>query len=174
MNLKSSLIAAAALFACSFGASAYTIDLGVNPLDFNQDISVVAGSLDDKFFFEFKDLSSGDTASAGSYTKSKLGSNLKFDIANFTVALYQVDNLTALASDSSPKSAGVEVLGLSNGKYYFHVTGNVTGSDLSNRVYNMDASFAATTAPVPEPQSYALMLAGLAGMGFLLRRRQSV
>ena len=32
-------------------------------------------------------------------------------------------------------------------------------------------NFEGTTAPIPEPQTYALMLAGLAAMGFVVRRR---
>jgi PEP-CTERM motif len=31
-----------------------------------------------------------------------------------------------------------------------------------------------TLAPVPEPGTYAMMLAGLAGLGFIARRRKPV
>lgn len=52
--------------------------------------------------------------------------------------------------------------------YYFEVTGKVTQPP-SNGFY----VFTAVSAPVPEPETYAMMLAGLGALGFLARRRKS-
>lgn len=48
-----------------------------------------------------------------------------------------------------------------------------TGSSVGVRVLHSNANqdFLVVTTPVPEPSTYALMLAGLAGMGFVARRR---
>ena len=43
----------------------------------------------------------------------------------------------------------------------------------SNAVFIDDISVSGLTAPVPEPETYALMLAGLAAVGAMVRRRQS-
>ena len=43
----------------------------------------------------------------------------------------------------------------------------------SNAVYIDDIMVSGLTAPIPEPQTYALMLAGLAAMGALARRRRT-
>ncbi|HEV6965817.1 FxDxF family PEP-CTERM protein [Roseateles sp.] len=55
---------------------------------------------------------------------------------------------------------------LTSGNYYYSVLGGVTGS----------ASYAiastATTAPVPEPETYALLGAGLGVIGFVASRRR--
>jgi PEP-CTERM motif len=43
-----------------------------------------------------------------------------------------------------------------------------------NAVYIDDIMVSGLTAPVPEPETYALMLAGLAGVAAMVRRRRSV
>ncbi|MCV2358607.1 FxDxF family PEP-CTERM protein [Paucibacter sp. TC2R-5] len=40
------------------------------------------------------------------------------------------------------------------------------------QVANFSGSLVAATAPVPEPQTYALLLAGLCGVGFMTRRQR--
>lgn len=44
----------------------------------------------------------------------------------------------------------------------------------SNAVYIDDISVSGLTAPIPEPETYALMLAGLVGVGAMVRRRRAV
>lgn len=58
---------------------------------------------------------------------------------------------------------GLGVTGLSVGTAY-----NVHIGDLVS-----DTRFSAPTAAVPEPSTYALMIAGLAGVGFVARRRKA-
>jgi hypothetical protein len=56
---------------------------------------------------------------------------------------------------------------LNAGDYYLQVSGNM--------VSNTSAAFggAVMLAPVPEPETYGMMLAGLGVLGFLARRRRS-
>jgi hypothetical protein len=71
-----------------------------------------------------------------------------------------------IGTDTSP--ANFSFTGLSAGAYTLTVMGNAIGS--------MGGLYAggvlAQTAPVPEPQSYALMLAGIAAVGFIASRRR--
>lgn len=57
---------------------------------------------------------------------------------------------------------------LASGNYYLQVTGNLVG--------NTGAAFGGAismAAPVPEPETYGMMLAGLGVLGFLARRRKA-
>jgi len=62
---------------------------------------------------------------------------------------------------------------LGAGNYYFEVLGNVTGTNIdgsskASGTYTLSTNL----APVPEPETYALMMAGLGLMGFVARRRK--
>jgi hypothetical protein len=79
---------------------------------------------------------------------------------------------TLVSSGSSLQSGSMDVWTLSSdnlaaGSYYVLVSGNLV-SDTS-------ASFggAVMLAPVPEPETYGMMLAGLGVLGFLARRRKA-
>lgn len=67
----------------------------------------------------------------------------------------------------NPGSTLQDVLVVANDDYYFQVTGTVT--DAPNGYY----SFLAIAAPVPEPETYAMWLAGLAVIGFVAARRRA-
>ncbi len=58
---------------------------------------------------------------------------------------------------------------LSPGFYDLRVSGTLTGT---SGVYGVSVNFNSTTAPIPEPETYAMMLAGLGLMGFVARRRK--
>ena len=53
------------------------------------------------------------------------------------------------------------------GSYYYKATGIVSAPGAAY-------SLASTITPVPEPETYAMMLAGLGALGFLARRRRNV
>ena len=52
------------------------------------------------------------------------------------------------------------------------LTLTVLGSGFGSGSYGGSVSFDTAVAAIPEPQTYALMLAGLAGLGFAARRRK--
>ncbi len=88
-----------------------------------------------------------------------------FGIANFTAELYS--GTTLLGSIVGPTAS--TFTSLAAGTYSLNVFGNPSGQFGGGY-----AGFVAgVTAPVPEPETYAMMLAGLAAVGFLARRRQN-
>jgi len=82
---------------------------------------------------------------------------------------------TLVSSGSSLQSGEVDVWTLSSdnlaaGDYYVLVSGNLV-SDTSASFGG--AVMLAPTAPVPEPETYGMMLAGLGVLGVLARRRKA-
>lgn len=71
---------------------------------------------------------------------------------------------TSFADEVSIGSAGW-------GQPIYLVLGNGSGNDLFSDVTWSASVAGAITAPVPEPETYVLLLAGLGLMGFMMRRR---
>ncbi len=63
--------------------------------------------------------------------------------------------------------------GLNSFSRVFTMTG-MTGQTINSITFkSSNIAFEVATAPIPEPETYALMLAGLGAVGFMARRRRS-
>ena len=161
-------VAAAALL--SFGAHAANLSVDVGPVvagdTFSQVIQKSVGAFLDKWSFTV----AAPTFAAGSV------SNLAIAIPN--LSLYNIDNLSAQLytganvlvddlDDNLGSSADYKVGSglLAPDSYYFTISGNANGN------FGGQYVFAVTTLPVPEPESYAMFLAGLGIMGAIAVRR---
>jgi hypothetical protein len=156
---------AAALLAASSASMAVTYNIGTLPLAptvYSNTASVAPGSFSDTYNFVFP--MTGVLASASAVSIQLQG---LLDIRNLKVDLFDSSN-TLIAAGASGMSSSVSNVPLLGGaSYYYTVTGTATG--LVGGAY----AFIASASPIPEPGTYAMMLAGLAAVGFLaLRRRE--
>jgi len=164
MNLQRTAIAVA-LVAGSLSAHAVTYNIGtlpLAPLVYTLTPSVPVGAFTDIYNFLFP--ATGLTASGTAQSVNITG---LLNISNVQVSLFRTTPNTfvgagGVGSDSqlfnTPLIPGVA--------YYYQVTGTATGA--AGGVYN----FLATAAPIPEPETYTLMAAGLGVIGFLAMRRR--
>nr|WP_316643532.1 FxDxF family PEP-CTERM protein [uncultured Roseateles sp.] len=102
--------------------------------------------------------------------------SFKLDVAGYTgttLAAYDKDNALIFSQNlfltfgamSDPGVYASYTITSNNGISHFTFSGNAAGNtSIDNLV--------ATTAAVPEPQTYALMLAGLGMFGFMAKRRK--
>lgn len=175
MQLKTvSKVAAACalLWGAAFHAQASTYNLGTvstgAPLSFNAAVTS-AGPFSDIFTFTLPAaLSTGFSLlnfPVGSLFNSMLTSATLF--RNTDGVLFNADDTMVRSGVVTPTGISFTNGASAAGTYYLNVTGISTGSQ--GGLYNGAISVAA----VPEPETYAMLLAGLGVMGFIARRRNN-
>lgn len=168
MKLKA--LAGAALLCAGFGAHAATTLIDANQLYFNPTSFAFA---DDLTAFHVSGASniSGylDFSNYAYDTGSGLFSLADNTLTGLTVKLFDVDTGSAVATVIKGAFTGTSSFNFGTvaaGNYEIRFTGtNNYGSYLDAASYTVTA--------VPEPQSLALLLAGLGTIGFLARRRHA-
>ncbi len=161
MTLKS--IAAAALIIVSGAASAATTNWGPHdPIELGTNFALGSGSLiNDEFDFTL----SGPT---GVLAVAVTNDGGVFNLINGSISLFQVGNATPIGTFNFDSTAVNFNFGaLTAGNYFYKVMAEVA-PDASAGSYLLSSQL----APVPEPETYAMLLAGLAGVGYMVRRRR--
>jgi len=165
MKLKLLAVAAASVLALS--ANATTTDWGEHG-----DLELAAALVDPGAFEDMITFTIPGTSDISSTT---VANNLLsvLNLEDGMVSLYMEggdaeDTLMGQYSfDGTTGSTWHTTAGLTAGSYYYAITGNATGSQ--GGFY----SITSTVTPVPEPETYAMLLAGLGVVGSLYRRRKS-
>ena len=167
MQIKQ-IAAAAALAVSAIGASAAdTSWAGHDPVEFGSGSGIGSGSsILDSFSFSLGAASTLVTTAVSNESST-------LDLTGATVFLYQGavgsgSFVSGFGFDSSSITASITPLAA--GLYYYLVSATV-GSGAVAGSYTFTSQALPVTV-VPEPETYALMLAGLAAMGFMLKRRR--
>lgn len=124
------------------------------------------GSFEDIFNFHL-DVSSDIVGAIASLNMGFSGLPPLMQIDNSAMSLFSsADPLNALASGT----AGLLASNLVGGDYFIKVTGNADGQDGGAYVFGLSA----ITAAVPEPEQWILLVAGLAAVGSIVRRKTAI
>lgn len=163
MKLKQ-LAAASALVLASVGSQAASYDWGAHDL-LESALGLTGGGL---VYDTYKFTLTGTSTVASSV--SSLGTLVPASYSLFAVGS---DGLVGTADDVATPYAWnfggaptVHSVTLGAGTYYYTVFGVAPGA----AAYSLNS--AATAVPVPEPETYAMLLAGLGVVGFVARRRK--
>ena len=162
----------AALFASqSVFANTYDLGLLTPPVAVSQQSDSLGSDTDFGDYFTFT-----LTADAATLFGSAPDVKIKIDGLKDKINIQDIDLFSgAVGSDSLVKhdidksDEGFSFKSISAGTYYLYVTGTQKGA--GNGTYTLNIAATAATA-VPEPEAYAMMLAGLGLIGFAARRKQ--
>jgi hypothetical protein len=167
-------LAIAALIACSHGASAADVALG--PLTPTSPLGAFAFIQPGSSFIDSYEFSiTGPTKLVIAFVSSNV---LQFPspalISNFSASIsggsllspiLLPTNVTLGRNSITYSADGDALLAQSALNYKFSISGNYTGAQRAGYTFQLSA------APVPEPESYILFLAGLGLLGTIVRRR---
>lgn len=163
--MKVKILAAAALSAMAVGAQATDVDWADHETLELAAILANPGAFTDNIMFSIgipSHLSSTSVAnnllSVLNVEDGKVSLFMEAGATDTLIGSYDFDGTTG--------STWHTFTSLAAGDYYYQVTGNATGT--SGGFYSLTS----TVQAVPEPETYALLLAGLGIMGSLYRRRK--
>lgn len=172
MQAKFSVAALALALGLTNVAHANDINTDLNtigvPTNMSQVITHTVGTFTDKWIF---DIAPPGLYSGGSVNnlQIKVFTTNLLNIDNLSVQLFDnsnilIDNLDDNVGSTTQVKVGSGVFPAGN-DFYFKVTGDANG------VIGGQYVFAVTTLPVPEPETYAMLLAGMGLLGATARRR---
>ena len=160
----------ATLTTVSFSASALEVLIGdvIAGSSFAQVIQKGIGEFSDKWTFTIV----SPTFAGGSVSNLAIsvpGFGSLYNIGGLSAQLYTGGNLLIDNLDDNPGSTVDIKVGsglFPPGNYYFNISGTGNGQFGGQYVFSVT-----TLAPIPEPESYAMLLAGLGVMGAIAMRR---
>jgi len=164
--MKLKLLAAAAISALAVSANATTVDWGNHD---NLELAAIfakPGSFEDMIMFSIPGMSNVSSTTVANNLMNLV------NISNGMVSLFREAGATdtligSYSFDGTTGSTWHTFSSLTAGDYYYRITGNATGT--AGGFY----SITSTVQAVPEPETYAMLLAGLGIMGSLYRRRKA-
>lgn len=183
-SLKRS-VAVAMLAGASVGANAATNDVGTVkfsvPTTFSGFVEGSATGLNDIILFtpEATSLTSGFSVMDLPITLSGDGGSFGLSLATVSLSSTGADGVIGGGDDQMLKAAVYTDFGNSNDHISFTYDQPLTGPSYLNITGVTDGSLggiyngAIQISPVPEPESFAMLLAGLGLMGAVVRRRSS-
>jgi hypothetical protein len=164
--MKLKLLAAAALSTLAFGAQATDVDWAEHGTLELAAFAVDPGSFTDTVMFSIPGTSTVSSTTVANNLLSVL--NIENGMVSLFAEAGATDTLIGTYSfNGTTGSTWHSFDSLGAGDYYYQITGNATGSQ--GGFY----SITSTVQAVPEPETYALLLAGLGIMGSLYRRRKA-
>jgi len=181
MKISKSVLAIAAILAASASAHATVTNLGAavvgTPLSFGG--LAAAGPFNDVFTFTLP-VNGGSGYSVTNFGLLPGQYNTVFStlslVSNPDGVLYNADDQLLSTSTSPGGNSLALAWGAANAGNYYLVVGGVANG-LQGGIYNgaISVTAAAPAAPpVPEPGTYAMLLAGLGAVAFMVRRRKSI
>ena len=174
-------VALAVVVSAAASANAATVDLGAigigTPRTFNGSVIQSVGTFTDTYTFSLPD-NGGSGYSVinfplafGTFSFNTIFSALTLYSAGTNGLIGGGDDVS-LATATSLSGAGELVLSFgpsAAGNYFLDVFGRTDGA--TGGLYSGSISVSPVLAPVPEPESYAMLLAGLGVMGAIAVRR---
>ena len=163
-------VCVATLATVSFSASALEVFIGpvIPGSSFAQVIQKGVGAFADKWNFTI----TTPTFAGGSVSNLAIsvpGFGNLYNIGGLSAQLYTGGNVLIDNLDDNPGSTADIKVGsglFTPGNYYFNISGTGNGQFGGQYVFSVT-----TLAPIPEPESYAMLLAGLGVIGAIAMRR---
>lgn len=154
--------------------ASFPYELGTNPTDANAySVTHAVGSFSDVYTFDLTQLSNTISSAVSIDLPGFNGGPASYNISGGTLSLFSDPGddgaagvNTLIGSTTFGSTDGILTANnVAAGDYFWAVAGNADGTQ--GGLY----LFAANTTAIPEPETYALMLAGLGLLGFIVKRK---